>query len=77
MATQNPQQLSTIASHFGGLEDPRRAFLNDHPLINIITIALCAIIAGAETWTDVESFGRNKQTWLSRFLDLRHGISVA
>jgi predicted transposase YbfD/YdcC len=74
MPTPKTEQIPTIADHFADLEDPRRTFLNDHPLINIITIALCAIIAGAETWTDVESFGRNKQTWLSQFLDLKHGI---
>jgi len=74
MSSQKTQRIPTIAAHFADLEDPRRTYLNDHPLINIITIALCAIIAGAETWTDVESFGKNKQAWLSRFLDLKNGI---
>ncbi len=74
MLAPEKQPLSTIATHFSELKDPRRACLNDHPLINIITIALCAIIAGAETWTDVASFGQNKQVWLSRFLDLEQGI---
>lgn len=74
MSTVKTRKPPTIAAHFDDLEDPRRTFLNDHPLINIITIALCAIIAGAETWTDVESFGQNKQAWLSRFLDLKNGI---
>ncbi len=64
MLAPEKQPLSTIATHFSELKDPRRACLNDHPLINIITIALCAIIAGAETWTDVASFGQNKQVWL-------------
>lgn len=74
MLAPEKQPLSTIATHFSELKDPRRVCLNDHPLINIITIALCAIIAGAETWTDVASFGENKQVWLSRFLDLEQGI---
>lgn len=65
---------ATIESHFGDVEDPRRSYLNEHPLINILTIALCAIIAGAEGWTDVENFGRQKQAWLSGFLDLGNGI---
>lgn len=65
---------ATIQAHFGNLEDPRRTYLNDHPLINIITIALCAVIAGAEGWTDVESFGQQKQAWLARFLDLKRGV---
>jgi predicted transposase YbfD/YdcC len=74
MSAQKTEQLPALATHFDDLEDPRRLFLNDHPLINIITIALCAIIAGAESWTDVESFGKSKQAWLSRFLDLSNGI---
>lgn len=74
MSSQKIQQIPTIAAHFENLEDPRRTFLNDHPLINIITIALCAVIAGAETWTDVESFGKSKRSWLSQFLDLRNDI---
>lgn len=65
---------STIWHHFKDVEDPRRSYLNDHPLINIITIALLAIIAGAEGWTDVENFGKQKQIWLSQFLDLTNGI---
>lgn len=74
MATEQKQPLASIDAHFSGLEDPRRTFLNDHSLINIITIALCGVIAGAETWTDVESFGHSKQAWLSRYLDLQNGI---
>lgn len=65
---------ANIEAHFGNIEDPRRTYLNDHPLINIITIALCAIIAGAEGWTDIEMFGQQKKAWLSRFLDLENGI---
>jgi predicted transposase YbfD/YdcC len=65
---------STIEKHFSELEDPRTSHLNDHPLINILTIALCAIIAGAENWTDIESFGQQKVVWLGQFLDLSNGI---
>jgi predicted transposase YbfD/YdcC len=65
---------ATIQNHFGDVEDPRCTYLNDHPLINILTIALCAIVAGAEGWTDVANFGRQKQAWLSQFLDLKNGI---
>jgi predicted transposase YbfD/YdcC len=48
--------------------------LNDHPLLNILVIALCAVIAGAEEWTEVEEFGRSKAEWLSRYLDMSKGI---
>jgi predicted transposase YbfD/YdcC len=65
---------STIENHFSEIEDPRTAHLNDHPLINILTIGLCAIIAGAESWTDIENFGKQKAVWLGQFLDLCNGI---
>lgn len=67
-------QPPTIAAHFGQLEDPRRPYLVVHPLLNLLTIALCGIIAGAENWADVERFGHTKREWLSRYLDLSNGI---
>lgn len=74
MPTAQKQPLASIEAHFADLEDPRRTFLNAYPLITIITIALCGVIAGAETWTDIESFGHSKQQWLRRYLDLQNGI---
>lgn len=70
---QNPV-TATIQEHFKDVQDPRRAYLNDHPLINILTIALLATIAGAESWTDVANFGQQKKDWLNKFLDLKNGI---
>jgi predicted transposase YbfD/YdcC len=40
----------------------------------MIVIAICAVICGADSWVAVESFGRTKYRWLSRFLELPHGI---
>jgi predicted transposase YbfD/YdcC len=65
---------SNIESYFGDLPDPRDGANIRHPLINLITITLCAVICGADNWVDVEMFGQAKQTWFSQFLDLRHGI---
>ena len=65
---------SNIDTYFGDLPDPRDGDNISHPLINIITITLCAVICGADSWVDVEMFGQAKQSWLSQFLDLRHGI---
>jgi predicted transposase YbfD/YdcC len=70
--SQNP--TSGILEHFLEVEDPRVEYLVDHQLIDIITIALCAIIAGADNWTEVAQFGREKQAWLAKFLSLTHGI---
>jgi predicted transposase YbfD/YdcC len=64
----------SISEHFGGLEDPRAEHLNDHKLIDIIIIAICAVICGAEGWTDVELFGNERLQWLRQFLELEHGI---
>ena len=68
------EKTPTIAKHFAELEDPRCPHLTLHPLINIIVIALCASIAGADGWTDVETFGKSKRLWLSQFLNLENGI---
>jgi predicted transposase YbfD/YdcC len=64
----------SIAKHFRKLKDPRRAHRRLHQLQDIIVIALCAVIAGAQDWQEVETFGRKRRDWLKRFLQLPHGI---
>jgi predicted transposase YbfD/YdcC len=66
--------LASIEACFGDLEDPRVKGRSWYPLIEIITIAICAVIAGAETWTDIQTFGESKEDWLKEFLELEHGI---
>lgn len=65
---------ASILTHFEALTDPRDPNLIEHKLIDIVTIALCAVIAGADGWVAVEEFGRAKQGWLETFLELPHGI---
>lgn len=65
---------TSISEHFAGLEDPRVEHLNNHKLMDIIIIAICAVICGAEGWTDVELFGNERLEWLRQFLELEHGI---
>ena len=67
-------QAASIIECFSEVEDPRVSYLVRHKLIDIIVIAICAVIAGAEGWTDVESFGRAKEKWLRKFLELPNGI---
>lgn len=67
------EAISLIIS-FQDMPDPRVAGRCDHKLIDIIVITVCAMIAGAESWVDVESFGQAKQEWLRTFLDLPHGV---
>lgn len=67
-------EQSGIKTAFADLEDPRREQGQLHKLIDIITIAICAVISGAETWVDIVDFGEDKREWLASFLELPHGI---
>jgi predicted transposase YbfD/YdcC len=64
----------SIMSHFARLKDPRRVHRRLHHLQDIIVIALCAVIANASDWQQIEAFGRNRIDWLKRFLALPNGI---
>ena len=66
--------ISLLKSHFEGLDDPRVQHSIDHLLIDIVMITICAVICGAESWVEVENYGKAKQSWLERFLELPHGI---
>jgi predicted transposase YbfD/YdcC len=63
-----------ITKHFVKLKDPRRRHRRLHRLHDIIVIALCAVIAGAQDWHDIVTFGRLRRDWLKRFCKLPHGI---
>ena len=65
---------ATLTEHLGTLEDPRARHLTDHKLVEIIIIAICGVICGAETWTDIELFGNERLEWLRQFLELENGI---
>ncbi len=62
-----------IEEHFGELKDPR-IDRQLHKLIDILIIAICAVICGADTWEDVEAFGKAKKAWFESFLELPNGI---
>jgi predicted transposase YbfD/YdcC len=64
----------SIARHFRSLEDPRIERTKKHLLLDIITLTICAVIAGAEGWEDVEDYGKEKYEWLKTFLALPAGI---
>ena len=59
---------------FISIRDPRVGGRVKYPLINILTIVLCALIAGCDTWKSIELFAREKNKWLSQFIDLSSGI---
>jgi len=62
-----------IAHHFGNIKDPRSSNKR-HNLSDIIVITISAVIAGAESWENIEEFGKAKNDWLSGVLELPHGI---
>jgi predicted transposase YbfD/YdcC len=65
---------TTIKDHFSVIQDPRIERTKRHLLIDIITITICAVISGAETWNDIELFGKCQYKWFKKFLRLTNGI---
>jgi len=63
-----------VLEHFQHLDDPRISPATRHELLDIVAIALCAVICGADSWVEVEAFGHAKRAWLGSFLALPHGI---
>ncbi len=66
--------VGALVTSLQTLPDPRVERTRLHLLIDIVTIAICAVLCGADGWTEVEAFGKIKQKWLKRFLKLPHGI---
>jgi predicted transposase YbfD/YdcC len=64
----------SLHKHIRRLRDPRLDRRKRHLLADILTIAVCAVLAGANTWPDIETFGRKRRLWLQRFLELPNGI---
>ena len=65
---------SKFQEYFTEVKDPRVERTRWHSLIDIITIAILAVIAGAQGWEDIEEYGLNKKEWLETFLELPEGI---
>jgi predicted transposase YbfD/YdcC len=70
-----PTLIDRLSEHFGRLNDLREEELVEHKLLDMIVIAVCAVICGADTWVEVETFGKARQAWLEGFLDLPNGIA--
>jgi predicted transposase YbfD/YdcC len=66
--------VTSIQQHFGGIKDPRIDRCKRHQLLDILVIAICAVICGADDRTEVEAFGEAKLAWFQTFLDVPHGI---
>lgn len=67
---------SSFQEHFASLTDPRSPHAPNqrHALIDILVIAVCAVICGAEGWEDIEEYGKAQAEWFAEVLELSHGI---
>lgn len=75
MASSTHLSPVRIRKFFAALPDPRRHRRRvKHSLMNLIVVALCAVIAGADDWQEIVQFGQTHRGWLARFLDLSEGI---
>jgi predicted transposase YbfD/YdcC len=66
--------LEALINEFGQIEDPRCHWKVEHKLIDILVIAVCAVIGEAESFEDIALYGRCKRGWLEQFLELPGGI---
>lgn len=66
--------ISTLRDCFAEIEDPRRTYLVEHQLLDIIMLTILASICGADTWVEIEAYGKAKEEWLKNFLALPNGI---
>ncbi|HSQ55285.1 MAG TPA: ISAs1 family transposase [Gemmata sp.] len=67
-------ESAAFQDHFQDLTDPRVERTRKHPLINIVFIAVCGVLSGANSFAAIEEFGLDRRTWFARFLDLTNGI---
>jgi len=70
----NEQPFASLEACFGDMDDPRVRGRCDHVLVEILLIAVCAVLCGAESWSEVEEFGEAKVSWLKQYLTLPAGI---
>jgi predicted transposase YbfD/YdcC len=68
------EPLLSLESAFAPVEDPRVERTKRHKLLDILIIAICGVICGAEGWVEIEEFGKAKEPWLKELLELPNGI---
>jgi predicted transposase YbfD/YdcC len=65
---------AAFQEHFNDLDGPRVERTRKHPLINIVFIAVCGVLSGADSFAAIQEFGLDRRAWFARFLDLTNGI---
>jgi len=63
-----------IVEHFSDIDDPRIERNKLHKLIDVIAITICAVVCNADTGADIEEFGKAKEGWFRKYLELTKGI---
>src|ERR671927_1274430 len=66
--------LDALIAELASIEDPRCAWKVEHRLLDILAIAVCAVLGEAESFEDIALYGRCKHEWLGQFLALPNGI---
>lgn len=74
MIINHTTNKSYLWQHFESIDDPRTSYLIEHKLLDIIALTILAIICGADTWVEIEEYGKSKHSWLQTFLELPNGI---
>jgi predicted transposase YbfD/YdcC len=67
----------SLMTYFSDLPDPRIETRCEHRLLDIVMIAICAVIANADSWEEIVLFGESKRAWLGEWLELPNGIPSA
>jgi hypothetical protein len=65
---------TSIIDHFATLPDPRILLKTRHKLVDIVAMALCAVVAGADDWVEIAAYAKAKDAWFRDFLELPGGI---
>src|SRR5437868_9024520 len=67
-------RVGALKKHFRHLPDLRVVGRTRHRLLDIVVIAICAVIADCDDWSDIAQFAQKREAWFRRFLKLPHGI---
>ena len=67
--------IATIQEHFSVVQEPRVEYLIEYNLSEMIVIAICAVICGANDWVAIADWGEAKKEWLKQYLKLENGIA--
>ena len=75
MEISNSGSRLRLADVFVSIEDPRQAAKVEHDLVELLVVAVAAVLAGADTFVEIEIWAEEKLDWLRRYLPLVHGIA--